>query len=147
MVRAELQWAVPMCVPLPVDMPSPEHFFPFLDGTLDDLGILPSEVREKVVWVDTTRTRVRSNSGELKEKEIVVLELRVKAQQPGQRQSQEIVYSTESQTQRSYCRKGPMTMPWEDASAESRLKPAEMLLALDTELKPKWQKTEKKQNM
>lgn len=66
-----------------------------------------------MVWVDTKRTRVKGKSGKLKkEKEVTVLEVRVKAQHPGERQSQEILYSTESHTDRSFCRSGVDILPW-----------------------------------
>lgn len=69
-------------------------------------------VKERVVWVDTKRTKVRSRSGKLKEKEVSVLEVRVKAQLPGQAKCREVLYSTESHTDRSYCRSGISFRPW-----------------------------------
>lgn len=39
MVRAELDWTVPMCVHLPIEVLSPDQAFPFLNTTLADLGI------------------------------------------------------------------------------------------------------------
>lgn len=39
MLRAELDWAVPMCVHLPIEILNPEQAFPFLNTTLADLGI------------------------------------------------------------------------------------------------------------
>ncbi len=71
-----------------------------------------SAVKERVVWVDTKRTRVKGKSGKLKEKEVTVLEVRVKAQHPGERQCQEVLYSTESSTDRSFCRSGVDIIPW-----------------------------------
>lgn len=65
------------------------------------------------MWVDTKRTQVKGKSGKLKkEKEVTVLEVRVKAQHPGERQSQEILYSTECHTDRSFCRSGVDILPW-----------------------------------
>lgn len=64
------------------------------------------------MWVDTKRTQVRNKSGKLKEKEVTVLEVRVKAQHPGDPQIQEVLYSTESHTDRSYCRSGVDILPW-----------------------------------
>lgn len=71
-----------------------------------------SAVKERVVWVDTKRTRVKGKSGKLKEKEVTVLEVRVKAQHPGERQCQEVLYSTESHTDRSFCKSGVDIIPW-----------------------------------
>ena len=34
-----------------------------------------SEVKERVVWVDTKKTQVKNKAGKLKEKEITVLEV------------------------------------------------------------------------
>lgn len=39
MERAELDWTVPMCVHLPIEVLSPDQAFPFLNTTLADLGI------------------------------------------------------------------------------------------------------------
>ncbi|XP_051538187.1 uncharacterized protein si:ch211-196f5.2 [Myxocyprinus asiaticus] len=149
MVRAELEWVVPMCVPLPIEVLNPDQAFPFLNATLADLGIEESAVKERVVWVDTKRTQVKGKSGKLKEKEVTVLEVRVKAQHPGERQSQEVLYSTESHTDRSFCRSGVDILPWRHTQpAENELQPVEMILALDTvsESTSKWQKTEQKQD-
>lgn len=71
-----------------------------------------SAVRERVVLVDTKRTRVKSRSGKLKEKEVSVLEIRVKAQLPGQNKCKEVLYSTESHTDRLFCRSGITFQPW-----------------------------------
>lgn len=35
-----------------------------------------SEVKERVVWVDTKKTQVKNKAGKLKEKEITILEVR-----------------------------------------------------------------------
>lgn len=37
--------------------------------------VLRSEVKERVVWVDTNKTQVKNKAGKLKEKEISVLEV------------------------------------------------------------------------
>lgn len=74
--------------------------------------VLRSAVKERVVWVDTKRTQVKSKSGKLKEKEITILEVRVKAQIPGDKKTQEVLYSTESHTDRSFCRTGVDILPW-----------------------------------
>ncbi|XP_016300126.1 uncharacterized protein LOC107656698 [Sinocyclocheilus anshuiensis] len=150
MVRAELDWTVPMCVHLPVEVLNPDQVFPFLNTTLADLGIEESAVKERVVWVDTKRTRVKGKSGKLMEKEVTVLEVRVKAQLPGERQCQEVLYSTESHTDRSFCRSGVDIVPWRHIQpAENDLQPVEMTLALDTvsQYKSKWQKTEEKRDL
>ncbi|XP_043082726.1 uncharacterized protein si:ch211-196f5.2 [Puntigrus tetrazona] len=147
MVRAELDWTVPMCVHLPIEVLNPDQAFPFLNTTLADLGIEESAVKERVVWVDTKRTRVKGKSGKLKEKEVTVLEVRVKAQHPGERQCQEVLYSTESHTDRSFCRSGVDISPWRHTQpAQNELQPVEMTLALDavSESKSKWQKAQEK---
>ncbi|KAI7792857.1 uncharacterized protein si:ch211-196f5.2 [Triplophysa rosa] len=147
MVRAELEWSVPMCVPLPIEVLNHDQAFPFLNTTLADLGIEESAVKERVVWVDTKHTRVKGRTGKLKEKEVTVLEVRVKAQHPGEPQSREVIYSTESHTDRSFCRSGVDVLPWRHTQpAENEHQPVEMILAVDTlsESKPKWQKTEEK---
>ncbi|KAJ8374896.1 hypothetical protein SKAU_G00054760 [Synaphobranchus kaupii] len=144
MLRSELQWEVPMCVPLPIEILNPELVFSFLDTTLANLGIEKSAVKERVLWVDSKRTRVRKKSGKLKEKEVIVLEVRVKAQQPGEPQTQEILYSTESHTDRSYCRSSVAVLPWKQTQPENDHQPVELTLALDIELQPEWKKTEEK---
>ncbi|KAM8731706.1 uncharacterized protein AB9X84_026004 [Acanthopagrus schlegelii] len=117
-VRVELEWEIPMSVTLPVEVqPDPAHQpFPFLDTTLADLGIQESEVKERVVWVDTKKTQVKNKAGKLKEKEITILEVRVKAQKPGDKQLQEVLYSTEAHTDRSFCRTGMDILPWKQIS-------------------------------
>ncbi|XP_053477360.1 uncharacterized protein si:ch211-196f5.2 [Ictalurus furcatus] len=112
MIVTEIEKEIPMRVSLPIEVMSPDQAFPFLNTTLADLGIDESAVKERVVWVDTKRTKVRSRSGKLKEKEVSVLEVRVKAQLPGQAKCQEVLYSTESHTDRSYCRSGIIFQPW-----------------------------------
>ncbi|XP_064187296.1 uncharacterized protein si:ch211-196f5.2 [Anguilla rostrata] len=147
MLRSELQWEVPMWVSLPTEILNPELVFPFLDTTLAQLGIEKSAVKERVVWVDSKRTRVRKKSGKLKEKEVVVLEVRVKAQQPGNPQTQEILYSTESHTDRSYCRSSVAVQPWKLTQPENDNQPVELIFAMDIEVQPKWKKTEEKQEV
>lgn len=39
MVRGKLDWTVPMCVHLPIEVLNPDQAFPFLNTTLADLGI------------------------------------------------------------------------------------------------------------
>ncbi|XP_068200034.1 uncharacterized protein si:ch211-196f5.2 [Antennarius striatus] len=118
LVRVELEWEIPMSVTLPIQMHTdPAHqTFPFLDTTLADLGIQESEVKERVVWVDTVKTQVKNRAGKLKEKEITILEVRVKAQRPGDRQLQEVLYSTEAHTNRSFCRTGMNILPWKHST-------------------------------
>ncbi|XP_030623016.1 uncharacterized protein LOC115806456 [Chanos chanos] len=145
MVRAECEWEVPMCVPLPIEVLSPEQAFPLLDTTLADLGIEESAVKERIVWVDTKRTQVKGGkSGKLREKEVTVLEVRVKAQHPGDPVTQEVLFSTESHTDRSYCRSGVDIIPWKHREpVEEELPSVEMVMAVETWSKPsKWQKTE-----
>ncbi|KAL0157137.1 hypothetical protein M9458_048383 [Cirrhinus mrigala] len=62
MLRAELDWTVPMCVHLPIEILNPDQVFPFLNTTLADLGIEESAVKERVVWVDTKRTQEKEVS-------------------------------------------------------------------------------------
>lgn len=38
-VKAELDWTVPLCVHLPIEILSPDQAFPFLNTTLAGLGI------------------------------------------------------------------------------------------------------------
>ncbi|XP_075869859.1 uncharacterized protein LOC142880092 [Nelusetta ayraudi] len=134
MVRVELEWDIPMSVTLPVRVhPDPaDQRFPFLDTTLADLGIKESDVKERVVWVDTTKTKVKDKEGKLKEKETTVLEVRVKAQKPGDRRLQEVLYSTEAHTDRYFCSKGKDSLPWKH-KAESGRPPAPMTEALETQ--------------
>ncbi|XP_056155181.1 uncharacterized protein si:ch211-196f5.2 [Lampris incognitus] len=136
MIRAKLEWEIPMSVTLPIEVqPDPaQQPFPFLDTTLADLGIQESEVKERVVWVDTKKTQVKSKAGKLKEKEITILEVRVKAQKPGDKQLQEVLYSTEAHTDRSFCRTGVDILPWKQRyTGENGLTPAEMTTAVDME--------------
>uniref|UniRef100_A0A671VJY8 Si:ch211-196f5.2 n=1 Tax=Sparus aurata TaxID=8175 RepID=A0A671VJY8_SPAAU len=135
-VRVELEWEIPMSVTLPVEVqPDPAHQpFPFLDTTLADLGIQESEVKERVVWVDTKKTQVKNKAGKLKEKEITILEVRVKAQKPGDKQLQEVLYSTEAHTDRSFCRTGMDILPWKQISTgENGLAPVQMTMALENQ--------------
>uniref|UniRef100_A0A3B4UZZ0 Si:ch211-196f5.2 n=1 Tax=Seriola dumerili TaxID=41447 RepID=A0A3B4UZZ0_SERDU len=113
-VCVELECEIPMSVTLPIQVqPDLTHQpFPFLDTTLADLGIQESEVKERVVWVDTKKTQVKNKAGKLKEKEITILEVRVKAQKPGDKKLQEVLYSTEAHTDRSFCRTGMNILPW-----------------------------------
>ncbi|XP_072306688.1 uncharacterized protein [Eucyclogobius newberryi] len=125
-----------MAVTLPIEMqPDPAHQpFPFLETTLADLGIQESEVKERVVWVDTTKTQVKNKAGKLKEKETTILEVRVKAQKPGDKTLQEVLYSTEAHTDRSFCRTGMDIMPWKQHyTGENELEPVQMTMALKME--------------
>ncbi|XP_060920185.1 uncharacterized protein si:ch211-196f5.2 isoform X1 [Labrus mixtus] len=134
MVRVELEWDIPMSLTLPIEVqPDPAHQpFPFLDTTLADLGIQESEVKERVVWVDNKKTQVKNKAGKLKEKEITILEVRVKAQKPGDKQLQEVLYSTEAHTDRSFCRTGMNILPWKHTSTgEDGLTPVQMTMALE----------------
>ncbi|GAA6076799.1 uncharacterized protein si:ch211-196f5.2 [Tachysurus ichikawai] len=131
MIRSEMEKEIPLCVSLPMEVTGPEQTFPFLNTTLADLGIDESAVKERVVLMDTKRTQVRSRSGKLKEKEVSVLEVRVKAQLPGQSKCQEVLYSTESHTDRSYCRSGIAFLPWGHTPDDNE--PVEMTLALDSQ--------------
>lgn len=97
-----------------------------------------SDVRERVVWVDTTKTKVKDKAGKLKEKETTFLEVpetraaavsrrlrrvstsccffsrlqvRVKAQKSGDQRLQEVLYSTEAQTDRYFCSRGKDELP------------------------------------
>uniref|UniRef100_A0A8C5N6I5 Si:ch211-196f5.2 n=1 Tax=Gouania willdenowi TaxID=441366 RepID=A0A8C5N6I5_GOUWI len=126
LIRVELEWDVPMEVKLPLEVkPDPAHQpFPFLDTTLSDLGIEESDVKERVVWVDNTKKQVKNRVGKLKEKEITILEVRVKAQRPGDKQLQEVLYSTEAHTDRSFCRTGVDIQPWKQThTGEDKLTP------------------------
>ncbi|XP_066539350.1 uncharacterized protein si:ch211-196f5.2 [Hoplias malabaricus] len=111
-LRSEMEKKILMRLSLPIEIISHDQTFPFFNSTLADLGIEESAVKERVVWVDTKRTQVRNKSGNLKEKEETVLEVRVKAQPLGQKKCQEILYSTESHTDRAYCRSGVDILPW-----------------------------------
>ncbi|XP_067342543.1 uncharacterized protein si:ch211-196f5.2 [Channa argus] len=136
MVRVELEWELPMSMTLPIQLqPDPAHQpFPFLDTTLADLGIQESQVKERVVWVDTKKTQVKNKAGKLKEKEITILEVRVKAQRPGDKQLQEVLYSTEAHTDRSFCRTGMNIQPWKQRyMGDNGLATAQITMALDTE--------------
>ncbi|XP_008305768.1 uncharacterized protein LOC103376958 [Cynoglossus semilaevis] len=133
-VRVKVDWNVPMSVVLPIQMQVDltNQEFPFLDTTLADLGIKESEVKERVVWVDTKKTQVKNKAGRLKEKEITILEVRVKAQKPGDPALQEVLYSTEAHTDRSFCRTGMDILPWKQRYTEDNvLSPVNMTMALD----------------
>ncbi|KAM9332607.1 meiotic recombination protein REC8 homolog [Pholidichthys leucotaenia] len=135
-VRVEVERDIPMSVSLPIQVePDPAHRpFPFLDTTLADLGIQESEVKERVVWVDTKKTQVKNKAGKLKEKETTLLEVRVKVQKPGDKQLQEILYSTEAHTDRSFCRTGIDILPWKQRhTGDKGLTPVQMTMALDNQ--------------
>ncbi|XP_078147670.1 uncharacterized protein LOC139919195 [Centroberyx gerrardi] len=150
-VRAEVEWEIPMSVTLPIQLqPDPAHQpFPFLDTTLADLGIQESEVKERVVWVDTKKTQVKNKAGKLKEKEITILEVRVKAQKPGDKQLQEVLYSTEAHTDRSFCRTGVDILPWKHRyTEETGLAPMEMTMKLDMETQqPKFKEAQEQREI
>ncbi|KAL4616849.1 forkhead box protein P1-like [Arapaima gigas] len=143
----ELSWEVPICVPLPIEILNPEQAFPCLNSTLEDLGIVPSAVKERLVWVDNRHTQVRSKLGKLKEKEIMVLEVRVRAQRPGDPEVQEVVFGSEMHTDRAYCRSSVDILPWKQTllgasspvlcSSENELHPGEVTLVLSAEASPK----------
>ncbi|XP_072570294.1 uncharacterized protein [Paramormyrops kingsleyae] len=128
MVLAEVLWEVPFCVRLPIEILNVEQAFPLLDSTLEDLGIARSAVEEKVVWVDSKRTRVKNKLGKLKEKEVVVLEVRVKAKRPGDPKTQEVTYRSETHSDRPYCHSSVDIRPWKHHWPENHLKPVEMTL-------------------
>ncbi|XP_033181745.1 uncharacterized protein si:ch211-196f5.2 [Anabas testudineus] len=134
MVRVKVDLEMPMSVTLPIQVQTDAAHqpFPFLDTTLADLGIQESEVKERVVWVDTKKTQVKNKAGKLKEKETTILEVRVKAQRPGEKQLQEVLYSTEAHTDRSFCRTGMNIQPWRCAE-EKGLAPTQITMALDTD--------------
>lgn len=44
------------------------------------------------------------------------LQVRVKAQKPGDKQLQEVLYSTEAYTDRPFCRTGINILPWKHTS-------------------------------
>lgn len=56
--------------------------------------------------------------------------MRVKAQKPGDKQLQEVLYSTEAHTDRSFCRTGMDILPWKTISSglESVWSPLKALL-------------------
>lgn len=56
-----------------------------------------------------------SEAGE-EEKSCFLLQVRVKAQKPGDKQLQEVLYSTEAHTDRSFCRTGMDILPWKQIS-------------------------------
>ncbi|XP_023806007.1 uncharacterized protein LOC111946649 isoform X1 [Oryzias latipes] len=133
LIRVEVDRDVPMAVALPIELQAdPTHQrFPFLDTTLADLGIQESEVKERIVWVDTTKTQVKNKAGKLKEKEVTILEVHVKAQKPGDKELQEVLYSTEAHTDRSFCRTGMNILPWKQTHAgKDGLTPVAMALGL-----------------
>uniref|UniRef100_A0A8P4KIB0 Si:ch211-196f5.2 n=1 Tax=Dicentrarchus labrax TaxID=13489 RepID=A0A8P4KIB0_DICLA len=115
MVRVELEWEIPMSVTLPIQVqPDPAHQpFPFLDTTLADLGIQESEVKERVVWVDTKKTQVKNKAG--KRQPLCFL-------------------LTEAHTDRSFCRTGMNILPWKHRSTgEDGLTPVQMTMALENQ--------------
>ncbi|XP_043960127.1 uncharacterized protein si:ch211-196f5.2 [Gambusia affinis] len=136
MVRVEVEQDIPMSVALPIELQADgsQQAFPFLGTTLADLGIQESDVKERVVWVDTKKTQVKNKTGKLKEKETTILEVRVKAKKPGDKQLQEVLYSTEAHTDRSFCRTGMDIQPWKQGDAgKNKLKPVEMTMTLGLE--------------
>uniref|UniRef100_A0A087XTS5 Rad21/Rec8-like protein N-terminal domain-containing protein n=1 Tax=Poecilia formosa TaxID=48698 RepID=A0A087XTS5_POEFO len=136
MVRVEVEQDIPMSVALPIELQADgsHQAFPFLDTTLADLGIQESDVKERVVWVDTKKTQVKNKAGKLKEKETTILEVRVKAKKPGDKQLQEVLYSTEAHTDRSFCRTGMDIQPWKQGDpGKNKLKPVEMTMTLGLE--------------
>uniref|UniRef100_A0A672IR98 Si:ch211-196f5.2 n=1 Tax=Salarias fasciatus TaxID=181472 RepID=A0A672IR98_SALFA len=132
LIRVELEWDVPMAVTLPVEVQlDPAHQpFPFLDTTLADLG-------EPAQGAPTNRRVFSVCSGvRLRFVSSLCLQVRVKAQKPGDKQLQEVLYSTEAHTDRSFCRTGVDILPWKQRhTGEDGLKPVEMTMALDMENK------------
>ncbi|XP_039983250.1 uncharacterized protein si:ch211-196f5.2 isoform X2 [Xiphias gladius] len=107
------------------------------DKSLSDVIIAVSrwsEVKERVVWVDTKKTQIRNKAGKLKEKEITILEVRVKAQKPGDKKLQEVLYSTKARTVCYFCHIGMKILPWKQrCTGENGLTPVQMTMALGME--------------
>uniref|UniRef100_A0AAZ1Y184 Uncharacterized protein n=1 Tax=Oreochromis aureus TaxID=47969 RepID=A0AAZ1Y184_OREAU len=130
MLRVIVERDIPMSVTLPIEVqPDPANQpFPFLDTTLADLGIKESEVKERVVWVDTKKTQVKNKAGKLKEKEITILEVRL--WKSGDSESNLIFLFCPSGTSES-----PETRRQTAPGGENGLTPVQMTMALDTENK------------
>ncbi|XP_039603567.1 uncharacterized protein si:ch211-196f5.2 [Polypterus senegalus] len=150
MHRATVYHPIPYSVTLPIEVLGVEEAFPFLDLTLHDLGIDVASIKERVVWVDSRRTQVRTKTGKLKEKEILILHIRVSAVRPGDGHVQEVTYGSESHTDRQYFKTLVSVQPWvkepsKDQSCNQKQQDeVEMVIAIDGESHPKWQKTEEK---
>uniref|UniRef100_A0A3P9B0L0 Si:ch211-196f5.2 n=1 Tax=Maylandia zebra TaxID=106582 RepID=A0A3P9B0L0_9CICH len=96
MLRVRLEQDIPMLVTLPIEVQPnlANQPFPFLDTTLADLA---------------------EGEGGL----VCGNQIRVKAQMPGDKQLQEVLYSTEVHTDRSFCCTGMDILPWK----QTRLNP------------------------
>uniref|UniRef100_A0A3P9CJS7 Uncharacterized protein n=1 Tax=Maylandia zebra TaxID=106582 RepID=A0A3P9CJS7_9CICH len=85
----------------------------FLGHTLADL-----ELKERVVWVDNKKTHPRGTAVGSNCRDVVRWQsIRVKAQMPGDKQLQEVLYSTEVHTDRSFCCTGMDILPWKQTCA------------------------------
>ncbi|KAG9356004.1 hypothetical protein JZ751_000848 [Albula glossodonta] len=132
---SEVQWDVPMVVPLPIEILTAETTFPFLDATLANLGIEPSSVKERVVFADSRRTTVQGNVAKAKDKEVMIMEVRVTAQRPEDPKVQEVLYITETHSDRSFGRCALGVLPWKHVPGE---KHASVLQPLGLSVKGCW---------
>ncbi|KAG5842080.1 hypothetical protein ANANG_G00173870 [Anguilla anguilla] len=140
----ELWYDIPLCVPLPIEILSAETTFPFLEATLANLGIEPTQVQERVLWADSRRTTVQSSSGKIKEKAIMLLEVRVKAQRPDNPDLREVLYATETHSDRSFGRCSLDVLPWINIPDSQ---PVEVTLSLDIEIQPEIEMPEEQQEV
>uniref|UniRef100_A0A3P8QHZ8 Si:ch211-196f5.2 n=1 Tax=Astatotilapia calliptera TaxID=8154 RepID=A0A3P8QHZ8_ASTCA len=131
MLRVIVERDIPMSVTLPIEVQADlaNQPFPFLDTTLADLGIQESEVKERVVWVDTKKTQVKNKAGKLKEKEITILEVQL-LWKSGDSESNLIFLFCPSGT-----RESPEARRQTAPGGENGLTPVQMTMALDTENK------------
>uniref|UniRef100_A0A3P9CJW6 Si:ch211-196f5.2 n=1 Tax=Maylandia zebra TaxID=106582 RepID=A0A3P9CJW6_9CICH len=110
MLRVRLEQDIPMLVTLPIEVQPnlANQPFPFLDTTLADLA---------------------EGEGGL----VCGNQIRVKAQMPGDKQLQEVLYSTEVHTDRSFCCTGMDILPWKQTCAENARSPLSFSRDLGTE--------------
>ncbi|XP_067869925.1 uncharacterized protein si:ch211-196f5.2 [Heterodontus francisci] len=154
MQQAELQLAVPYVVGLPIQVGDGGEF-PQLELTLEELGVRPEQVRERLIRLESQRTRVRTPRGRLKERVRSVAEVRLSIRDPANGTAQEICYSTESQTDRRIFRTCIELRPWlsrpqvdklmepgDAALEEVTPVDVELIVHAESESRPKWQETE-----
>ncbi|XP_041036846.1 uncharacterized protein si:ch211-196f5.2 [Carcharodon carcharias] len=156
--RADLQLpAAPWPLALPVQALEGGDPDPALEG----LGVWPEEeVRERLVRLESQRTRVRTPRGRLKERLCWSAEVRLRVGDPRAGGGREIRYGSEGRPDSGFFRTRVELRPWtsgtqvdrpqgaDDAVVEE-VEPAaaETLVDAETEPQPKWRETEQQQGV
>ncbi|XP_038644662.1 uncharacterized protein si:ch211-196f5.2 [Scyliorhinus canicula] len=109
--RAELQVPVPYVLALPIQLWEGGEI-PRTELALEGLGIRPEEVRERLVRLESQRTRVRTAQGRLKERVLWAAEVSLQVRDPRTGGTQEIRCGSEGRPDRSFFRTRVELRPW-----------------------------------